>query len=392
MPTPQETTINKLNYIIANYDSEQAAQDAAILASFPTDTATGALASFPDGADGIPVKSLEVAITPVQSGSGDPAPDNIRPITGFSEAKVTRAGKNIIPTEMPSNIIAATFTSSGTAITSASNARVFAIPVPKNTAIFVQKKEGNDEGHNLALGDTGTIAVGTQLYSAVGFTNATTASFNTGNHSWLYVQSSTLAIAENLWSTAEFMVSFGNTRQTYEAPVGHTYTISLEQTVYGGTLNVKTGVLTVTDAKYQITKSMIASSTKEGNLFRLIFSSQLYEQNIPYRMGICDRYVFKTSYTDANENNNSIAFNNNTGMQTLVRDDRYSTVATFVNSLENDPITCVYLLATPTTVQLTPTEVTTLLGTNNIWADTGNTNCTYRADVGLYIAKKIAEA
>ena len=31
-----------------------------------------------------------------------------------------------------------------------------------------------------------------------------------------------------------------------------------------------------------------------------------------------------------------------------------------------------YELATPTTYQLTPTQVNSLLGTNNLWADTGN--------------------
>jgi len=34
----------------------------------------------------------------------------------------------------------------------------------------------------------------------------------------------------------------------------------------------------------------------------------------------------------------------------------------------------------------------TLLGTNNIWSDTGDAEVTYRADTALYVAKKIAEA
>ena len=39
----------------------------------------------------------------------------------------------------------------------------------------------------------------------------------------------------------------------------------------------------------------------------------------------------------------------------------------------------------PQTYQLTPTEVEMLLGDNNIWADTGNSTVTYRADTTLYI-------
>lgn len=48
-------------------------------------------------------------------------------------------------------------------------------------------------------------------------------------------------------------------------------------------------------------------------------------------------------------------------------------------------------LPTPEVYQLEPEEVKTLLGVNNIYADTGNVSVTYRADIDLYIAKKIAE-
>ena len=46
----------------------------------------------------------------------------------------------------------------------------------------------------------------------------------------------------------------------------------------------------------------------------------------------------------------------------------------------NTPLTVVYELATPQTYQLTPTEVTTLLGDNTIWADTGDVTVTYRSN------------
>ena len=49
-----------------------------------------------------------------------------------------------------------------------------------------------------------------------------------------------------------------------------------------------------------------------------------------------------------------------------------------------------YKLATPQTVQLTANEISTLLGQNNIWADTGDAEVTYRADTKLYIEKLTA--
>ena len=45
----------------------------------------------------VPLRDLSVDITPVQSGSGTPAYDNVRPITGWSNAKITRrTGKKVI--------------------------------------------------------------------------------------------------------------------------------------------------------------------------------------------------------------------------------------------------------------------------------------------------------
>ena len=51
----------------------------------------------------------------------------------------------------------------------------------------------------------------------------------------------------------------------------------------------------------------------------------------------------------------------------------------------------VYTLATPQTYQLTPTEVDLLLGTNNVWTDSGEVEVTYKADIGKYVDKKITE-
>lgn len=56
----------------------------AVLASYPTDTATGNPANFPDGADGAPVVDLTAGIALTQPGSGLPSQTNVRPISGFT--------------------------------------------------------------------------------------------------------------------------------------------------------------------------------------------------------------------------------------------------------------------------------------------------------------------
>ena len=68
-----------------------------IIASSPhLSHADGAVASFADGTD-LPLKSLIVDIDPVQSGTGDPSPSNIRPISGWDAVGVHN-GNTVVTT------------------------------------------------------------------------------------------------------------------------------------------------------------------------------------------------------------------------------------------------------------------------------------------------------
>lgn len=72
-----------------------------IIASQPhLDTKSGNMVSFNTNI-GAKAKNLIVDIKPVQSGTGDPSPENIRPITGWSEAKVSVNG-SVISIAFPS--------------------------------------------------------------------------------------------------------------------------------------------------------------------------------------------------------------------------------------------------------------------------------------------------
>ena len=72
-----------------------------VLGAYPTDTATGHVVEISDGAENIPVKNFVINIEPVQSGSGDPSPDNVRPISGWTGANVNANGTTI-PITFPS--------------------------------------------------------------------------------------------------------------------------------------------------------------------------------------------------------------------------------------------------------------------------------------------------
>jgi hypothetical protein len=54
--------------------------------------AEGNPATVSDGLEGWPLYALSVELEPGQTGSGDPAPDNVRPITGHASAAVAHTG------------------------------------------------------------------------------------------------------------------------------------------------------------------------------------------------------------------------------------------------------------------------------------------------------------
>lgn len=96
----------------------QAAGEAALAAVAPAleakapailaEAVPGAVASFPDGADGGKVRALTIGIEPAQDSSGDPSPDNVRPITGWTGANVRVTGANLWGgTALVSDLVAA---------------------------------------------------------------------------------------------------------------------------------------------------------------------------------------------------------------------------------------------------------------------------------------------
>lgn len=67
---PDEGVIRE---VVSEYLSEHPMEETDLNA-FPTDTASGSIASFSDGADNLPLKSLVVNINPVQDLHGQESP------------------------------------------------------------------------------------------------------------------------------------------------------------------------------------------------------------------------------------------------------------------------------------------------------------------------------
>lgn len=232
--------------------------------------ASGSIAHFEDGAEDMPLRECMVQIEPVQEGSGDPSPENVRPITGWTGVTISHSGADTT--------------------------------------------------------DPDEISI------------------------------------------------------TFPTEAG---------TVYGGTLDVPNGVLTVDRAVVDL-----GTLTWSYNRVRTRFETNGVQSaikpstnnNTPTN-ALCESYKI-VSASAVQSTDFSVGVTNIGTV--LVHDSRYSDADTYKAAVSG--VQFVYELATPITYDLTPQEIRTLLGTNNIWADTGDIAVTYPADTKTFIEQNTPES
>ena len=181
------------------------------------------------------------------------------------------------------------------------------------------------------------------------------------------------------WTGANITVS-----PTLDAQDGTVYQIPWQSdagTVYGGTLNVTTGALTVTHMSVDMGTLSWSRAKLSGtdDIYRFMANGSNFE----YPMAVATKSpevicsTYKSVATSNLKNYDKSVTTTNSYPNIYVRDDDYSTAPTFKTAVSGVQI--VYRLATPLTYQLTPNAIKTLLGNNNIWADTGDiVELTYR--------------
>lgn len=263
-------------------------------------------------------------IEPVQEGTGDPSPENVRPITGWTEVTLRVCGKNLVQISERTEEIA-----TGLIIDWHSDGRVTISGSPTEPTGYLLNKTDS-----LVL-PAGSYYISQNPPSKDWFRFLYRGSYYMGraleangiNPILMAVRK--VPAGDIPAETAYPMLTVGSTPpDQYEPPNPNAFTITLPlgQTVYGGTLDWQTGVLTVTHGE-------IASYAGES---------------LPGAW-MSDRDVYSAGSTPT------------TGAQV------------------------VYELATPNTIQLTPHEVLALAGENTIYGNTGDVTVSGRADPNTII-------
>ena len=176
----------------------------------------------------------------------------------------------------------------------------------------------------------------------------------------------------------------GSTASAYEPYQGTSVTVDLDGTRYGAQLNVLTGELTV-DRKLITPTSLSSSAYSTGGLYWPWLNNSGFDLPNDKSSSICNMLPMTTnldyfkSHVCMISRSSGLAFNPyGTGYATV---EEANTAGNAF--LQNGDVQFVVPLAEPVTYNLSPETLSTLLGENHIWADTGDVEVTYPVSVRI---------
>lgn len=345
---------------------------------------------------GLPFDRVATALSPIQSGSGDPSPSNIRQISGWTGAKLTRCGKNMLKNTATSQ------TTNGVTFTVNADGSVTVNGTATANAYFVVGKL--------------TLSAGSYIVSGCPANGSSSKYFVYADHSGGksdYGSGGAFTLADTKEVIATIAVRSGITvsnltfypmirlasitDDTFEPYQGDIYTVDFGQTVYGGTLDWQTGVLTAD-------RAMITLSGAENYTYVNGWQSGccvIYGSSLPGAVkiqGYATVAELVCSHATANTVEKisgtagivGVGQNDDNLYISLGTQDKDSLVA-YISAQYSagTPVQICYKLATPTTIQLTPQEIKQLQGVNTLYGD-GSISMTGRADKALALEARIA--
>lgn len=170
-------------------------------------------------------------------------------------------------------------------------------------------------------------------------------------------------------SSKPISINYPSTDHEYHAYNGQTITKDLGQTVYGGEVNPISGELVIDRA---IVDAGTLNWSKFSTAYITFGSTSLasvIKQNNASATAICSQYKAESDSSASRSADNYVWVNTNKLLAIKDTSKADMTVAEFKTAMNGVQI-C-YELATPQTIQLTPEEVKTLVGENNIWSNAG---------------------
>lgn len=351
-------------------------------------TVSGPIVNMAD-ADMMPLTQCLVDINAVQSGSGTPSPTNVRPISGFDTATIYVRGKNILnPTFTTKTENGVTFenVNKTVKITGTASAYSFCNLNYTNGVLAIPK----GRPLKLAGGFSNSIYLTACYFKEGTSTTITAATSKSGEFvpftipedastSWIRVNVAAGATTD--MTILPMVCADGTTDaafKTYDAR-SFTKSTSLGRTVYGGTLDVVSGVLTVDRGIFDL-----GSLTWTYNSTYSVFIGYTPTDSAPINdarnlTAISSMYENKTGVALSALGNGQFIINttaiSSASKRIGIKNTAYTDATAFKTAMSGQTI--VYPLATPQTYTLTGQEVTPIIGQDTIWANSGDVDVSY---------------
>lgn len=323
------------------------------------DDATPAdLVSVTDGANNKNFKSLVANITPIQTGTGDPSSENIRPITGWTGASVTVCGKNLFD---KSNFASVSFD---------------LVTDPESSSY------GYYRGNATQLGNSSSSIFNVTYNDSTktGFVRKAPIGMHTTTISFDYRAIGSKGFTRFYYANG---TDSGTTHQINAETDGHVSYSKLSSTIYGINFRTNGGTtskISVKNVQIELNDSETAYEDYNGTSTTINWNSvagTVYGGTIDFVSGkliVTDGYI--------------ASYNGETLPSTWISDRDV-----YVEG--NSPTTgaqVVYKLATPTEYTLTGlSDIKSKYGLNNVWANCGSiASMSYPCDTKLYIDGKTA--
>lgn len=286
--------------------------------------------------------------------------ENLCPISGHTEAKVFRTGINQWDEEWEAGTIDATTGQNDTS--SAAWRSKNYIPVVPSTQYYFCTPTGTSNAE--ARGrfyDANKIYIGT--LSQAGQSIKTNRVFTTPDNAYY------MRFCPNNTNIPNHDVSinYPSTDLDYHQYNGDTFTISLGQTVYGGTFDFVSGKMTVKNGIIaDLSQQYWGNSGGQNGLFYTTVSGIKVKTAAGEENALCSAYKGSTTMYVSDLNDGE--FITGSTNRIYMKNTAFGADGTaFKNSLSG--VQFVYELDTPVEIDLTPQEIDTLLGQNVMWGN-----------------------
>lgn len=317
------------------------------------------------------LKDCKIYFEPIQEGTGDPSPDNVRPISGWDGVTIHRTGKSLIPNDI--DFINGKYKPTNGVISGSVYVCCY-FPVPKGTLYWLANVSGTSY---VCLMDE-PIRLGAKTYQVVTTSNHFGWHFdNSDGHPYMamFGLGDGSVPLQTMIKNRGLRVLVGNDTSQAESSEHASLTIPFPQTIYGGYVDLVRGKVVETDYLLTVDENTVPYNVRRNTGGRVVGYYNLPYAGIKdaftyYSHGQCIKsttatYNYQVAGCVANEPYNSDAVR-----AAISASSDITTVEQYSDWIASvAPLQIAYKLATPITHQLTPQIIKTLKGVNNIWSD-----------------------